>query len=601
MSKNEFKKSIASNSTLIPSSINHNYSNLISNSNLNQNNQNFSSFSNIEFFDEDSDFFAPSTVKNHTGRIIHQTTEQSIDRKGNRVIKIKTVREIDSNLFNGKQKNKKIKIITKNKSQNNYKNLNLNYNYNTNINDKLNQKELYSSPDFIESSPNYIKNKNEIISPNIYFPNGSSGSDYEEKYYTKSFERNNNKYLNRLKKIKKINYELESPKTIDYLNTNEFKNIKRIKKLRKKRQNSKISQIIFNKSEYYNRFNKGLSNNSYQSEFLDFQSPDRDNINQNKFRKISDNMINSKGPTNDDKKVTKSIKNKMILENNKYIKSYKNKKINKNILTKTKAAKIIQLWWRNNYLFREKEIYNIAVKSAIKLQSFIRAYLTRKKVLRYITLALYYQSFCEKIQNVINNNIKKNIFNILKKYKKPKFKKSSTTLTKIISNNNSRSFISSIGNQSPETYQTPLTFIISNNNSNNKNNNYKNRNVLRKYKNNLVDNYERVTTTTTRIITSNTKKIKNKNYYKNEIMSGGTLSIIKLPNRRINYSESEDVFSHVMKEKQKKIYLNNNSDYKNEERRNSSSNIIYEKKMTIAKSKPELYEDNNYNKKVIYI
>ena len=55
-----------------------------------------------------------------------------------------------------------------------------------------------------------------------------------------------------------------------------------------------------------------------------------------------------------------------------------------------------------------------------------------------------------------------------------------------------------------------------------------------------MDNYERVTTTTTRIITSNTKKIKNKNYYKNEIMTEGTLSIIKLQNRRINYSESED-------------------------------------------------------------
>ena len=250
MSKNEFKKSIASNSTLIPSSINPNCSYYVSNSNLNQNNQNFSTFSNLENFEDDSDFFAPSTVKNHQGRILHQTTEHSIDRKGIRVIKIKTVREIDSNLFNNKIKNKKIKIITKNKSQNNYKNLNLNSNYNTNINDKLNQKELYSSPDFIESSPNYIKNKNEIISPNIYFPNGSSGSDYEEKYYTKSFERNNNKYLNRLKKIKKINYELESPEEIDFLNKNEFKQFKRIKRVRKnKNKNSKISQIILKKKK----------------------------------------------------------------------------------------------------------------------------------------------------------------------------------------------------------------------------------------------------------------------------------------------------------------------------------------------------------------
>ena len=37
---------------------------------------------------------------------------------------------------------------------------------------------------------------------------------------------------------------------------------------------------------------------------------------------------------------------------------------------------------------------------------------------------------------------------------------------------------------------------------------------------------------------------------KNEIISGGTLSIVKLPNRRMNYSESEDVYTHI---KEKKI------------------------------------------------
>ena len=78
-------------------------------------------------------------------------------------------------------------------------------------------------------------------------------------------------------------------------------------------------------------------------------------------------------------------------------------------------------------------------------------------------------------------------------------------------------------------------------------------------------------------------------------MSGGTLSIIKLPNRRINYSESEDVFSHIMQEKQKKIYLNNNYDYTNEEKRKSSSNLIYENKIFIEKLKPETKKDY-YNK-----
>ena len=82
-------------------------------------------------------------------------------------------------------------------------------------------------------------------------------------------------------------------------------------------------------------------------------------------------------------------------------------------LSKINAAKIIQAWWRKRYA-REEEVYDITVKKAIKLQSFIRGFLVRKKVLRYITLAIYYQSFCDKLQDVLCNNVKKEIFNLLK-------------------------------------------------------------------------------------------------------------------------------------------------------------------------------------------
>ena len=68
----------------------------------------------------------------------------------------------------------------------------------------------------------------------------------------------------------------------------------------------KISQIILNQSEYYDNSNQKLINKSFLS---DFRSPDSDFTNQNKFRKITENMLYSKGPTNDDKKVTTSIKN----------------------------------------------------------------------------------------------------------------------------------------------------------------------------------------------------------------------------------------------------------------------------------------------------
>ena len=616
MSKNGFKKSTISNSTLVPSTINQNSLNYVSNSNLNINNQNFLSFSNLDNLD-DSDFFAPSKNQTRPGRIIHQTTEHSIDKRGIRVIKTKTVREIDSINDIKKNKNKKIKIITKNKSQKNYNNLNLNNSNNNiiNINTsknfdlktfKSNQNKLYSSPDFSQGSPN----NNEIISPLGSIPYYSSESECE--CQIKSFDKNNKRKgkIKKMKEIKSINYEIEEPNDFDYLTKNDIKgrNISKIYKIKNKR--TKLTEMILNKSEFYNHNNRFI-NNSYQSDLLDFQSPDRIIDNQNKFRKITENMIVPKGPTNNDKKITKNIKTKMDL-NTKNQKYYKNAN-----LSKIQAAKIIQKWWRNNK-YKEEEVYDITVKSAIKLQSFIRGYLVRKKVLRYITLAIYYQSFCDKLQDVLSIHVKKNIFNKFKQLKKLKIKKSSTNMTNIISNNNSKSFISSIGYQSPETCQSPLTFInISNNNSNNKyknysqfsSNNYKKRNILRKkylkdennikYKiwkninnnkkiNNIVEDSETVRTTT-RIITNNGRKISRKKS-QNEIISGGTLSIIKLPNRKLTNSGSESIYTHI-KEYKKKVYIRN--DNKEEQKRNSDSNGIFEKIIIREKVKPETAEDGN--------
>ena len=618
MSKNGFKKSTISNSTLVPSTINQNSLNYLSNSNLNINNQNFLNFSNLDILD-DSDFFAPSKNQTRPGRIIHQSTERSIDKRGIRVIKTKTVREIDSinDIYKNKNKNKKLKIITKTKSHANYNNLNLNNSNNNiiSINNSKNyelktfkskQNKLYSSPEFSQISPN----NNEIISPVGYMPYYSSESEYEGQ--VKSFDKNNKRKRNikRMKEIKSINYELEESNNFDYLTKNDIK-IRNSKVHKNKR--TKLTEIILNKSEFYNHNNRFI-NNSYQSDLVDFQSPDRIIDNQNKFRKITENMIDSKGPTNIDKKITKSFKTKIRLD-------IKNQNYYKNTnLSKIQAAKIIQKWWRNNK-YREEEVYDITVKSAIKLQSFIRGYLVRKKVLRFITLAIYYQSFCDKLQDVLSTHVKKSVLNVLKQIKKLKIKKSSTNMTNIISNNNSKSFISSIGYQSPDTYQSPLTFInISNNNSNNKyknysqitSNNYQKRKVLKnnyikdenniRYKmwknntnknntkkiNNVVEDCK-IVQTRTRIITRNARKISRKKS-QNEIISGGTLSIIKLPNRRLTNSGSESIFTHI-KEYKKNVNINN--DYKEEQKRNSNSNGIVEKIIIREKIKPETAEDGN--------
>ena len=64
---------------------------------------------NIKDFSEDSDFFEDFIPYQRTGRIIHQSTEQSYDDKGNKVTKTKIVREIEDS-SNSKQNYKEIKI-----------------------------------------------------------------------------------------------------------------------------------------------------------------------------------------------------------------------------------------------------------------------------------------------------------------------------------------------------------------------------------------------------------------------------------------------------------------------------------------------------------
>ena len=88
-------------------------------------------------FSEDSDFFEDFSPYQRTGRIIHQSTEQSYDDKGNKVTKTKIVREIDDNK---------------------------NYHETKISNNKRNKREIYFSPDFpvspIYESPSLINNKN---------------------------------------------------------------------------------------------------------------------------------------------------------------------------------------------------------------------------------------------------------------------------------------------------------------------------------------------------------------------------------------------------------------------------------------------------------
>jgi hypothetical protein len=63
---------------------------------------------------------------------------------------------------------------------------------------------------------------------------------------------------------------------------------------------------------------------------------------------------------------------------------------------------------------RDEELYELVDNMATLIQSHVRGLLVRKKVLRYISLAIYYQSFCDKIQDVLCIHVRNEVLNILK-------------------------------------------------------------------------------------------------------------------------------------------------------------------------------------------
>ena len=260
-----------------------------------------------------------------------------------------------------------------------------------------------------EKSNEYSPGITDIISPERNKENSSDGEN--EDNHIKSFDNyqysigtnNANKYDKNkiLKKAKNnLNYELEDPEGFDYLNNNQ-----------RKVSNDELK----NNSRFINRsLIRNKINESIRSDLKDFQSPDRNIDEANKFRKVNMKMITSKGPSNDDRKVTKIITKEVIEEKNidKKIITKKNEYYSEDKKVREDAAKKIQEWWRNNY--KKEDADEITIQSAVKLQSFMRGFLVRKKVLRYITLAIYYQSFCDKLQDVLCNHIKKELFKLFK-------------------------------------------------------------------------------------------------------------------------------------------------------------------------------------------
>ena len=424
---------------------------------------------NIKDYSEDSDFFEDFTPYQRAGRIIHQSTEQSYDDKGNKVTKTKIVREIDNSSSNKKNyheikisNNKRTnKIETKEKKDislsPNFQISPIIYNSPNSLNNKKDENDIeeigyktnyvfesrkvngknmgeYSTKEKYEyinrkggKESRYEKSTNgsprvtEIISPVHYAEYSSGGGSDLDENQIKSFDnyrysiKTNNTNINNQRKNKiKLNYELEDPEGFDYLSKNERK---------VSNEELKTNSRYINRSKIRNRYD-----DSSRSDIRDFQSPDKNIEKKTNFRRVNVGMIESKGPSNDDRKInniitkeviqTSEYKNRSEYNNNNIkIENYDetNYYYNEDENVRIKAARIIQEWWRTRFnKEQEEEVYDITMKSAIKLQSFIRGFLVRKKVLRYITLAIYYQSFCDKLQDVLCNYIKKEIFQLFK-------------------------------------------------------------------------------------------------------------------------------------------------------------------------------------------
>ena len=140
-----------------------------------------------------------------------------------------------------------------------------------------------------------------------------------------------------------------------------------------------LSQHVEISQSRYNNYNiESPYNLSHNSPSNDFNSPDRQNgYNTQYFRNVQIEKIKGKSPIYNEKM---NIRNNQIES---YVKYGENMKDSE----------------------EDDELLDMVDNMATLIQSNVRGFLVRKKVLRYITLAIYYQSFCDKIQDVLCSHV----------------------------------------------------------------------------------------------------------------------------------------------------------------------------------------------------
>ena len=447
-----------------------------------------------------SDYQVISPSQNKNEKIIHRSIKRNFDREGNAIITTKIVREIDynddKNNFNSNSiMNIRPKAINNSFQINNeHDNEILRYSNYSNNQEQDNASGMYNNNNYRYNmvSPNsYESHENNYTK--IYSSSGME-SDGGRDFYSAYRGSGMGKVVNlKQSEISPVIPNYTSGSDYDDTNPNPRRiNMKNAGKYKyNPNNNMNYSQRLDVNKVKYKRYNL----ESPYTQNNDFDSPDRNyDYNISHFRNIPIEKIKGITPIYQEK-VRVGTSNEFERG------SYLNRSNNNH----------------NNY-----QIYDILNEKATQIQSFVRGFLVRKKVLRYITLAIYYQSFCDKIQDLLCWHVRAKVFQIFK--------------NKLLKNNKNQSLNNKRGSKENPVYPNKRKDKIDNNVSN---------------------------TNTSNQSYSYIKKEKKETYTNNNRRGGNNISLNDNDNDNDddnnNNSNNYDIYKTTKITTQK--YNNNNNDY----------------------------------------
>ena len=287
-------------------------------------------------------------------KILHHSVRRNFDPEGNAIITTKIVREIDSEKGGKNLYSRSIMNARQNER-------NISYGINNELDNRYKHCSSYSNVDDNNQEIKYHENY-EMFSPCSY------GTQYKKVQKYSEFRDGGIRYDDNRRSPMREEMSQMMP---NYVRTNEYYG--------RSNRGYMTANLNINQSKDYNI--ESPYNLSKYSQSNEFNSPDRQfEQNSKYFRSVQIDKIKGKQP--------------IIHE-----------KVNNQFESPIDY---------NQYPEGEDELYEIVDSMATLIQSCVRGYLVRKKVLRYITLAIYYQTFCDKLQDILCFHAKKQVFDMLK-------------------------------------------------------------------------------------------------------------------------------------------------------------------------------------------